>query len=168
MPIRKMGPVDENDHVGLETFYVHILALCVEAQALNMFHHVANPRVTAMFVDRFPLSKIRDWDSYRNGEGLNYPNEFRAMEQFCRDRLPGVRRLADRQKTRAAVESQQQHKQNRIRIMVRGISTGTRGMGEILSMTGKGNFTGLTTQPRMWPRLVSRSALRKMRLSLQN
>ena len=111
VPIRKMGPVDENDHVGLETFYVHILALCVEAQALNMFHHVANPRVTAMFVDRFPLSKIRDWDSYRNGEGLNYPNEFRAMEQFCRDRLPGVRRLADRQKRRAAVESQQQHKQ---------------------------------------------------------
>ena len=34
------------------------------------------------------------------------------MEQFCRDRLPGVSRLADRQKTRAAVESQQQHKQN--------------------------------------------------------
>ena len=109
MPIRKMGPVDENDHVGLETFYVHILALCVEAQALNMFHHVANPRVTAMFVDRFPLSKIRDWDSYRNGEGLNYPNEFRAKEQFCRDRRE--RRLADRQKRRAAVESHQQHKQ---------------------------------------------------------
>ena len=34
------------------------------------------------------------------------------MEQFCRNRLPGVRRLADRQKTRAAVELQQQHKQN--------------------------------------------------------
>ena len=34
------------------------------------------------------------------------------MEQFCRDCLPGVRRLADRQKTRAAVELQQQQKQN--------------------------------------------------------
>ena len=45
------------------------------------------------------------------GGGLNYSNEFRAMEQFCRDRLPGVIRLADQQKTRAAVESQQQHKQ---------------------------------------------------------
>ena len=100
-----MRPFDENDHVGLETFYVHILALCVEARALNMFHHVANSLVTAMFVDRFPLSKIRDWDWYCNGEGLNYPNEFRAMEQFCRESLPGVRRLADRQKTRAAVES---------------------------------------------------------------
>ena len=77
-----------------------------------MFHHVANPLVTAMFVDRFTLSKIRDWDSYCNGEGVNYPNEFRAMEQFCRDRLPGVHRLADRQKTRAAVKLQQQHKQN--------------------------------------------------------
>ena len=41
---------------------VHILALCVESQALNMFHHVANPLVTAMFVDWFPLSEIRDWD----------------------------------------------------------------------------------------------------------
>ena len=77
-----------------------------------MFHHVANPLVTATFVDRFPMSEIRYWDSYRNGEGLNYPNEFRAIEQFCRDRLPGVRRLADRQKTRAAIEPQQQHKQN--------------------------------------------------------
>ena len=75
-----MRPFDENDHVGLETFYVHILALCVEARALNMFHHVANSLVTAMFVDRFPLSKIRDWDWYCNGEGLNYPIEFRAME----------------------------------------------------------------------------------------
>ena len=91
---------------------MHILALCTEARALNRFHHVANPLVTAMFVDRFPLSEIRDWDSYRNGEGLNYPNEFRAMEQFCRDRLPGVRRLADRQKTRAAIDPQQQHRQN--------------------------------------------------------
>ena len=33
------------------------------------------------------------------------------MEQFCRDRLPGVRRLADWQKTGAAIELQQQHKQ---------------------------------------------------------
>ena len=82
VPIQKMHPIDENNHVGLETFYVHILALCVEAKALNMFHHVANPLVTAIFVDRFPLSKIRDWDSYCNGEGLNYSNEFRAMEQF--------------------------------------------------------------------------------------
>ena len=56
LQIRKMCPIDENDHVGLETFYVHILALCVEARALNMFHHVANPLVTAMFVDHFPLS----------------------------------------------------------------------------------------------------------------
>ena len=63
-------------------------------------------------MDRFPLSEIRDWDLYRNGEGLNYPNEFRAMEQFCRDRLLGVQRLADRQKTCAAIELQQQHKQN--------------------------------------------------------
>ena len=71
-----------------------------------------NPLITAMFVDRFPLCEIGDWDSYRNGEGLNYPNEFRAMEQFCRDHLPGVCRLADRQKTRATVELQQQHQQN--------------------------------------------------------
>ena len=34
------------------------------------------------------------------------------IEQFCRDRLPGVCRLADRQKTRAAAEPQQQHRQN--------------------------------------------------------
>ena len=91
---------------------MHILALCTEARALNLFHHVANPLVTAMFIDRFPLSEICDWDSYRNGEGMNYPNKFRAMEQFCRDRLPGVRRLADRQKTRAALDPPQQHKQN--------------------------------------------------------
>ena len=80
VPIRKMHPFDENNHVGLETFYVHIFALCVEARALNMFHHVVNPLVTAMFVDCFPLREIRDWDSYHNGEGLNYPNEFCAME----------------------------------------------------------------------------------------
>ena len=164
--IRKMPPIDENDHVGLETFYVHILALCVESGALNMFHHVANPLVTAMFVDRFPLSEIRDWDSYRNGEGLNFPNEFRAMEQFCRDRLPGVRRLADRQKTCAAVEPQQQHKQN----WNHGQRdfTGTRGMRETLSMTEKGNCIGLTVRPQMWPRPVSRSAPQKKRLLLQN
>ena len=112
VPIRKMRPIDENDHVGLKTFYVHILALCVKSGALNMFHHVANPLVTAMFVDRFPLCEIGDWDLYRNEEGLNYPNEFRAMEQFCRDHLPGVCRLADQQKTRATVELQQQHQQN--------------------------------------------------------
>ena len=58
VPIRKMRPVDENDHVGLETFYVHILALCTEARALNFFHHVANPLVTAMFIDRFPLKFV--------------------------------------------------------------------------------------------------------------
>ena len=68
--------------------------------------------MTAMFVDRFPFNEIRDWDSYRNGEGLNYPNEFRAMEQFCRDRLPRVRRLADRQKTRVTLDPPQQHRQN--------------------------------------------------------
>ena len=34
------------------------------------------------------------------------------MEQFCRDRLPRVRRLADQQKTRADIDPQQQHKQN--------------------------------------------------------
>ena len=60
VPIRKMRPVDENDHVGLETFFVHILSLCTEALALNLFQHVANPLVTAMFVDRFPLNEIRD------------------------------------------------------------------------------------------------------------
>ena len=84
MPIRKMRPVDENNHVGLETFFVHILSLATEARSLNLFHHIANPLVTAMFVDRFPLSEIRDWDSYRNGEGMDYPNEFRTMEQSCR------------------------------------------------------------------------------------
>ena len=31
VPIRKMRPVDENDHVGLETFFVHILSLATEA-----------------------------------------------------------------------------------------------------------------------------------------
>ena len=31
VPIRKMCPVDENDHVGLETFFVHILSLATEA-----------------------------------------------------------------------------------------------------------------------------------------
>ena len=51
VPIRKMRPVDENDHVGLETFFVHILSLATEARSLNLFHHVANPLVTAMFVD---------------------------------------------------------------------------------------------------------------------
>ena len=54
---------------------------------------------------------IRKFTS-RNLEGMDYPNEFRAMEQFCRDRLPGVRRLADRQKTRAALDPPPQHKQN--------------------------------------------------------
>ena len=60
MPIRKMHPVEENDNVGLESFYVHILSLASEARSLNLFHHVANPLVTAMFVDRFPLNEIRD------------------------------------------------------------------------------------------------------------
>ena len=58
VPIRKMHLLDKNDHVGLETFFVHILALCVESRALNMFHHVAKPLVTALFVDQFPLSEI--------------------------------------------------------------------------------------------------------------
>ena len=84
-----MHPLEKNDHVGLENFFVHILALRVKSRALNMFHHVANPLVTAMFVDRFPLSEIRDWDSYRNGEGLIYPNEFWAVKQFCRDKGHG-------------------------------------------------------------------------------
>ena len=34
------------------------------------------------------------------------------MEQFCRDRLPGVRRLADWQKTRAALDPPQQPNSN--------------------------------------------------------
>ena len=29
-PIKKMHPLDEIDHAGLESFLVHILALCVE------------------------------------------------------------------------------------------------------------------------------------------
>ena len=48
----KMRPVDENDHVGLETFYVHILALCVEAQALNMFRISAWGLPTVCFEGR--------------------------------------------------------------------------------------------------------------------
>ena len=91
-PIRKMHPLEENDHVGLKSFFVHILALCTESRALSMYHHVANPLVTSIFIDRFPLNEIRDWDSYRNGEGLCYPNEFHMMVQFCKDRLPGVGR----------------------------------------------------------------------------
>ena len=56
--IRKMHPLDENDHVGLKSFFVHILALCTESRALNMYHHVANPLVTLIFIDRFPLNEI--------------------------------------------------------------------------------------------------------------
>ena len=168
MPIRKMRPVDENDHVGLETFYVHILALCTEARALNLFHHVANPLVTAMFVVRFPLSKIRDWDSYRNGEGLNYPNEFRAMEQFCRDRLPGCADWLTGKRHVPPLICNSSTSKTQIRIKVKGIFTGKKGMGEILSMTGKGSFIGLTALRQMFPPPVSKSALQKMRPLVQN
>ena len=58
---------------GLETFYVHILALCTEARALNLFHHVANPLVTAMFVDRFPLGQ-RDFHRDR-GHGRSFEHD---------------------------------------------------------------------------------------------
>ena len=64
------------------------------------YHTLANPIIVGIVVDKFPLTEIRDWDQYREGEGANFPNEFRALEEFCSTRISGVRRLADRQKLR--------------------------------------------------------------------
>ena len=61
IPIRKMRPIEENDHVGLESVFGQILALCAESKALNMYHHKSNPLVTGIFIDSFPLNKIKDW-----------------------------------------------------------------------------------------------------------
>ena len=89
IPIRKMKPLEETDQV-------------------------CNLLVTSVFNDKLPLwlSEIKDWDMYRNGEGLCYLNEFCMMEQFCKECLLGICRLADWQKARAAAEPQQQHKHN--------------------------------------------------------
>ena len=51
IPIQKMRPLEENDHVGLESVFGQILALCAESKAL----------VTGIFIDSFPLNKIKDW-----------------------------------------------------------------------------------------------------------
>ena len=149
-------------------FFVHILSLATEARSLNLFHHIANPLVTAMFVDRFPLSEIRDWDSYRNGEGMDYPNEFRAMEQFCRDRLPGVRRLADRQKTRAALDPPPQHKQNSNPQQGRRDFYRDKGNGRAFEHDRKGSFIRLPARRRVCLLQVNQPALLKKRLSVEN
>ena len=96
---------------------------------------------------------------YRNREGLCYPNEFRMMEQFCRDCLPGVRRLADRQKARAAAELLQQHRQ----CLNPNPNHGQRdfhrdrGRGKN-SEHDKKRELYLTVQPQTWRMMVSRSA----------
>ena len=134
-------------------YYLQILVVCAESKALNMYHIVANPLVSGNF---FPLTEIRDWDMYRNREGLCYPNEFRMMEQFCRDCLPGVRRLADQQKARAAAAQYRQRSNPNPNHGQRDFHR-DRGHGRT-SEHDKKRELYLTVQPQTWRMMVSRSA----------
>ena len=97
-PVRKMRSLDEYDAIGLESYYATILATCAEARELGQYESLANPVVSGVMIDKLPLSELRDYDSYRmEGQGRRFVSELRGFEEFVKGRLPGVRRLADRQ-----------------------------------------------------------------------
>ena len=58
-------------------------------------------------IDKLPLSKLRDYDSYRmEGQGRRFVSELRGFEEFVKGRLPGVRWLADRQCSRGSAHKE--------------------------------------------------------------
>ena len=102
-PVREMRPLDDQDSIGLEGFYATILALCAEARELGQYSSLANPVVTGVMTDKLPMSELRDYDNYRvEGAGSQFTSELRVLEEFVKTRLPGVRRLADRQRCRVS------------------------------------------------------------------
>ena len=153
-----MRPLEENDHVGLESLLRANLGAMrrIKGSQYVPYTVVANPLVSGNFIDKFPLTEIHDWDMYRNREGLCYPNEFRMMEQFCRDCLPGVRRLADRQKARAAAAQYRQRSNPNPNHGQRDFHR-DRGRGKN-SEHDKKRELYLTVQPQTWRMPVSRSA----------
>ena len=56
---------------------------------------------------KLPLSELRDYDSYRmEGQGRRFVSELRRFEEFVKGCLPGVRRLADRQRSRGSAHKE--------------------------------------------------------------
>ena len=102
-PVRKMRPLDDWDSIGLEGFYATILALCAEARKLGQYSSLANLVVTGVLTNKLPMSELRDYDNYRvGGAGSQFTSELRALEEFVKTCLPGVRRLADCQRCRVS------------------------------------------------------------------
>ena len=106
-PVRKMRSLDEYDAIGLESCYATILAICAEARELGQYESLANPVVSGVMINKLPLSELRDYDSYRmEGQGRRFVSELRGFEEFVKGRLPGVRRLADRQRSRGSAHKE--------------------------------------------------------------
>ena len=106
-PVRKMRSLDEYDAIGLESYYATILATCAEARELGQYESLANPVVSGVMIDKLPLSELRDYDSYRmEGQGRRFVSELHGFEEFVKGRLPGVRRLADRQRSRGSAHKE--------------------------------------------------------------
>ena len=75
--------------------------MCADARELSEYKHLANPVVVGAVVDRLPTIELREWDVYRFGDeaaARNFTSELRCLEEFIARQLPGVRRLADRQR----------------------------------------------------------------------
>ena len=102
-PVRRMRSLDMYDAIGLESYYATILAICAEARELGQYESLANPVVSGVMIDKLPLSELRDYDSYRmEGQGRRFVSELCGFEEFVKGCLPGVLRLADRQRSRGS------------------------------------------------------------------
>ena len=76
--------------------------MCADARELSEYRHLANPVVVGMVVNRLPTIELREWDVYHfsaEATACNFTSELRCLEEFVARQLPGVRHLADRQRT---------------------------------------------------------------------
>ena len=100
-PIRATKIIPDFDNVALELFYSGVMKMCADARELSEYKHLANPVVVGAVVDRLPTIELREWDVYRfstEAAARNFTSELRCLEEFIARQLPGVRRLADRQR----------------------------------------------------------------------
>ena len=115
-PVRKMRSLDEYDAIGLESYYATILAICAEARELGQYESLANPVVSGVMIDKLPLSELRDYDSYRmEGQGRRFVSELSGFEEFVKGRLPGVRWLAERQRSRGSAYKENGYAKEKVR-----------------------------------------------------
>ena len=99
--IRATRVIQDFDNIALELFYSGVTKMCTDARELSEYKNLANPVVVGAVVDRLPTIELREWDVYRfsaEASVRNFTSELCCLEEFITRQLPGIMRLADRQR----------------------------------------------------------------------